>query len=97
MKISFSPQVGAVPLALAVTGDAITIDGQSYNFAALSEGDVLPYGAVECPWLVSDVTREAGRICLTLILPHDAAPIVVTEDGPVVLPVDPFAEVGNDD
>ena len=95
MKITLSPQLRAAPMAVSVAGDAITIDGTAYDFTPLAEGDVLPRGAVDCPWLVSDVTREGGHICLTLILPHGSsapretlfpAPITVTGDGPVALP-----------
>lgn len=95
MKITFSPQLRAAPVAVSVTGDAVDIGGVTYDFAPLAEGDVLPLDAVDCPWLASDVTREAGHICLTLILPHSSTapretlfpePITVVEDGPVALP-----------
>lgn len=95
MKISFSPQLRAAPMVLSVSGDMIEIDGTAYDFAPLAEGDVLPREAVDCPWLVSDVIRADGRICLTLILPHGPTapqetvfpePITVTANGPVELP-----------
>lgn len=98
MKISFSPQLCAAPVAVSVAGDVLTVDGATYDFGRLAEGDILPRNAVACPWLVSDVTRDGGHICLTLILPHGPgapeetlfpAAIIVTEDGPVALP--PFA------
>jgi len=95
MKITLSPQLRAAPIAVSVTGDVSEIDGTAYDFGPLPKGAVLPREAVDCPWLASDVTREGGLICLTLILPHgpDAphetlfpAPITTTEDGPVALP-----------
>ncbi|VDS08856.1 hypothetical protein PARHAE_02041 [Paracoccus haematequi] len=104
MKISFSPQLGAAPVAVSVTGDVLTVEGATYDFGPLVEGDILPRGAVECPWLVSDVIRDGGHICLTLILPHGPgapqetlfpAAIIVTGDGPVALP--PFARIEEPD
>lgn len=95
MKLTFSPQLRAAPVAVSVTGDAIEIDGVIYDFAPLAEGDVLPREAVDCPWLASDVTRDEGHITLALILPHGSAapqetlfpePLTITSDGPVPLP-----------
>lgn len=96
MKISFSPQLGAARAALAVDGNTLTIDGASYDFGPLAEGDVLPREAVDCPWLVSDVTRQGGQICLTLILPHGSnAPHAARFPEPVTIdrgavPLPPF-------
>lgn len=96
MKISFSPQLRTAPIAVSVIGDVIEIEGVVYDFGPLAEGDILPRSAVNCPWLVSDVIRQGGDICLTLILPHGAAApqatlfpkrITVTADGPVALPL----------
>ena len=102
MNITFSPQLRAAPVVMSVTGDAIDIDGVSYDFGPLAEGDILPREAVDCPWLASDVTREQGQVCLTLILPHSSnapeaarfpEPVTVTS-GPVPLPA--FEEPASD-
>lgn len=106
MKISFSPQLRAAFVAASVTGDAITIDGVTYDFGPLAEGDTLPRAAVDCPWLASDVTRQEGQICLTLILPHgSSAPKATRFPEPVtigtgIVPLPPFdapSEVPTDD
>ncbi|WP_103171619.1 hypothetical protein [Paracoccus sp. SY] len=95
MKIILSPQLCAAPFVMSAVGDVLTIDGMEYDFGPLAEGDVLPRDAVDCPWLASDVTRENGHVCMTLILPHGTtAPhetrfpehLTITEDGPVELP-----------
>jgi hypothetical protein len=95
MQISFSPIRLDEPLALALEADALTINGEVFDFAALPEGGCLPCAEAACRWLVSDVIRRDGQICLTLILPHCAhatqetlfpAPITVTSDGAVNLP-----------
>ncbi len=95
MKISLSPQLSIDTYTLSVSGDVLTIDGKEYDFGPLAEGDLLPIEAVNCKWLISDVTREEGHVCLTLVLPHGYnAPeetrfpktLVVTSDGPITLP-----------
>ncbi|WP_109468530.1 hypothetical protein [Albibacillus kandeliae] len=95
MHISFTPTRHDAELALSVAGDALTINGEVFDFSGLAEGATLPNSAVACAWLASDVERVAGVLHLSLILPHGAdapeetrfpAPLIVTEDGPVALP-----------
>ncbi len=98
MKINLTPQRSEADLTISKTGDALTINAKKYDFSALTEGDILPRGAVENGQLASDVTRINGEIQLTLVLPipashvndpaasHPAA-IVPTIDGQIALPV----------
>ncbi|MCG7622290.1 hypothetical protein [Epibacterium sp. Ofav1-8] len=95
MQISFTPMRLDRALSVSRQGDSLTINGETFDFAPLQEGDVLPRAAVACDWLAADVTREGGVIRLTLILPHgpDAPeatrfpqPLSLTGDGPVPLP-----------
>lgn len=79
-----------------VAGDIITIDVRSYDFGPLPEGATLPWGSVDCEFIVGDVERINGEICLTLIMPHGANPSqnvafpapVSVHSGPVPFPVD---------
>ena len=95
MKINFSPQVREDTLAVTKAGDALTINGVTYDFAQLPENATLPATAVGCEYIVGDVTRVNGDIELTLLLPitpqaseaaRFPAPITVTADGPITLP-----------
>lgn len=95
MLISLSPQRRDDRLTIERTGDALTINGETFDFSPIPEGGLLPRDAVECAWLASDVERVDGEIRLTLLLPHGPnapeatrfpEPIHVTEDGPVALP-----------
>ncbi|MCG7624396.1 hypothetical protein [Epibacterium sp. Ofav1-8] len=95
MHLSFTPVRQDQELSVTRQGDSLTINGETFDFAPLQEGDVLPRAAVACDWLASDVTRAGGEIHLTLILPHgpDAPeatrfpqPLSLTGDGPVPLP-----------
>jgi len=101
MIITLSPTRSDAALTLHRAGDVLTLNGVAHDFGPLPEGAVLPRDAVDCPWLVSDVTRIAGRIRLTLLMPHGPipdppppgsavvthpAPLDLTANGPVTLP-----------
>lgn len=96
MILTFTPMRSDADIALVRKGDSLQINGKTYDFSALPEGAVLPRDAVDCPELVSDVTRQAGVIKLTLILPHGAnppagrtfpKPMTLRRNGPVELPL----------
>ena len=95
MNITLTPQIRADSLTISKSGDTLTINGDVFDFAFIGEGDVLPFDAVDCPLLVSDVTRTNGEITLTLVLPispnaSDAAkfpaPIINAPDGAIEVP-----------
>ncbi|WOI35009.1 hypothetical protein R1T40_09880 [Tritonibacter scottomollicae] len=95
MQISFTPTRCDTALTATRQGDVLTLNGEAFDFTALSEGDVLPREAVTCDWLASEATRQNGEIHLTLILPHGAdapeetrfpQPVTLTGDGSVPLP-----------
>jgi len=95
MHITLTPMRHDTPVVLERHGDSLTVNGTALDFSPLPEGATLPRDAVECEWLVGDVTRMDGVLHLTLILPHGAdapeetrfpARILLTEDGPVKLP-----------
>lgn len=95
MQLSFQPMRLDQALSVTRTGDSLTLNGETFDFTPLQEGDVLPRDAVACSWLASHVTRQDGEIRLTLILPHGPhapertrfpQPVSLTEDGPVSLP-----------
>lgn len=94
MRINLTPMRRDDLLELSVSGDALTVNGELFDFAPIPEGAALPRVAVACPWLASDVERSGGKIALTLILPHGTnAPeetlfpaAIDVDDGPVTLP-----------
>ena len=96
MLINLSPIRDDRTLEIYKTGDALTINGENFDFTQLPEGATLPNEAIGCEWIVSDVHRVNGQIELTILLPHGAdashearfpQPINMTNDGQVVLPV----------
>jgi hypothetical protein len=103
LQISFSPIRCDESISLALEGDALIINGETFDFAGLPEGASMTCAEVACRWLVSDVLRSNGQICLTLILPHGAnaphetlfpAPITVSTNGPIKLPAHEVAADG---
>ena len=101
MRISLSPQRRDDALEVLKHGDALTINGEAYDFSPLPDGGTIPAGEVPCDWITGSVERVDGDLRLTLILPHGAAPsqavafpqpVINPPDGPVVLPKDPDPE-----
>lgn len=83
-------------LTLAVYGDTVILNSETFDFSALSAGDLLPKEAILSEWFSSDIYKdEHGVLHLGLRLPHGAnapystrfpSPILVEEDGEVLLP-----------
>jgi len=95
MIIKLSPVRDDKVLSVVVVGDAITINGEKFDFTQLPEGATLPATAVDSIYITERVERIDGDIVLTLLLPYAATsahietppPMHVTEDGAVTLPV----------
>ncbi|CAI8810911.1 MOSC domain-containing protein [Pseudomonas chlororaphis] len=96
MIITLSPQMHSPfpPLVLSKAGDALTINGQVYDFTPLVDGGMLPSKAIGSEYILYDVKRVTGQVELTLLFPipegaseHMRYPdILIPGDGPVVLP-----------
>ncbi|MFL1415330.1 hypothetical protein ACI77M_03680 [Pseudomonas fildesensis] len=95
MLIKLSPQRRDDTLAISKRSDVLTINGERFDFRELPEGAVLPASAVDCDFVVGDVTRLNGELIITLLLPcgpeaTDSAnfpfDIVSSPDGNVSLP-----------
>lgn len=95
MKITLLPQRRDDTLKVVKSGDTLTINNVAYDFSVIPNGALLPKGAVDCPWLASDVERIDGVLHLSLILPHSVtaseaarfpSPIISPADGPLEFP-----------
>ncbi|KQU97039.1 hypothetical protein ASD00_19515 [Ensifer sp. Root31] len=98
MKICLSPSRRDDALAVVKAGDVLTINGAAFDFSMLPDGATIPNGAIPCEWIIGPVERLAGRLHLTLILPHGANPSPAVAfpvalhhppDGELALPFDP--------
>lgn len=105
MHISFSPQRRDDEMTVSKSGDALTINGEAFDFSSLPDGGTIPPQIVPCEWISGPVERVDGELLLTLILPHRPSPseavafpqpITVTEDGAVAIPHDEPAEEQSD-
>lgn len=95
MIINLSPVRGDNHLFVEVNENAILINGDSFDFSQMQDGDTLPRDAISSPWFAGDVKRIAGVLHLTLVFPHGPhageaarfpASITIDRDGPVQLP-----------
>ena len=95
MHIKLSPIRTDRTLLASRSGDTLTINGETFDFAPLEEGETLPADAIDSPWIVGDVTRTDGALHITLRLPHGAnapeetrfpEPIIDPPDGEIALP-----------
>ena len=95
MNITFNPQRSDATLAVSKSGDTLTINGTAYDFSVIPDGATLPASAVDCAFITGEITRVAGELHLSLVLPHGAnpsrsltfpTPIINPADGNLVLP-----------
>ena len=96
MDIILHPQRRDAPLTLSKSGDALTINGEVFDFGALPNGASLPADAIASDLFVGPVSRdETGKLTIGLVLPHGPLapqatrfPDALTDvpDGDVTLP-----------
>ncbi|WP_180147516.1 hypothetical protein [Desulfoluna butyratoxydans] len=95
MIINLSPIRSDKELKIVKLGDALTINGESFDFGLIPDDAVLPDEAIDSNIILGDVTRKNGEIELTILCPHGPDPsyaqafpqaITITNDGEVPLP-----------
>ena len=70
MNIKLSPQRRDDSLSVTKVGDILTINDTEYDFTPITEGATLPAEAIDCEWIVGDVSRVNEEIELTLLKPY---------------------------
>lgn len=73
MKIKLTPRLceQSAP-SIFVSGSAVTIDGEKFDFEELPAGYELPAAAVSSAWFTGQVSKsKEGELTINLILPHD--------------------------
>ena len=95
MIIFLSPQRRDDTLAVTKAGDRLVVNGESFDFSQVGEGDTLPLAAIDSMWFSGDVFRADGDLSVTLLFPNpwnysqeQAFPVPLQDvpDGLVVLP-----------
>ncbi|QDH84276.1 hypothetical protein Axy14_025 [Achromobacter phage vB_AxyS_19-32_Axy14] len=70
MIIKLSPICWDRELAVSKAGDALTINGEVFDFSQLPDGSLLPQAAINCEFIIGDVKRQDGVLTIPLLLPH---------------------------
>lgn len=70
MIIKLSPICWDRELSVSKAGDALTINGEAFDFSPLPDGNLLPQAAVNCEFIAGDVRREGGVLTVVLLMPH---------------------------
>jgi hypothetical protein len=95
MNISFAPLRSDSTLTVSRQDEALILNGKTFGFSDLPEGARLQREAIEFDWFAADITRTAGALQITLVLPHGPrAPhatrfpqsVMDPADGPIPLP-----------
>lgn len=102
MNIKFSAVRMEETLQVFKLGDQLTLNGETFDFSRMVDGDTLPRGSVKSRWFDGEVNKQGGVLSLTLILPNpdnysqeQAFPVPLTDvpDGFIALP-DPLPTDG---
>ena len=95
MIICLSPQRRDDTLTVSKSGDVLVVNGETFDFSKVGEGDTLPLAAIKSMWFSGDVSRTDGELSLTLLFPNpwnyspeQAFPVPLKEvpDGAIALP-----------
>ncbi|WP_062116624.1 hypothetical protein [Collimonas pratensis] len=93
MIITLSPQRREDALVVSVSGDALTINDEVFDFSVVPDGAELPADAIACGFITGSVERIAGVLHLTLVLPHGADPSPhIAFPTPIINPPDGLLE-----
>lgn len=97
MHISFSPQRRDDTLVVSKSGNALTINGDSFHFSVLPDGATIVGENSPSPWIVGPIKRVDGTLHLTLLLPHGPNPSAsVAFPQPIIEPADGLIALPND-
>ena len=94
MNITLSPTRSGAPLSISKQGDALTINGVTYDFSVIPDGATLPASAVDCEYITGNVERINGVLQISLVLPHGPNPSqAVAFPEPLINPADGVLEL----
>ena len=94
MHITLIPQRRDDSLTVSKQGDALTINGVTYDFSVIPDGATLPASAVDCEYITGPVERINGVLQISLVLPHGPNPSqAVAFPEPLINPADGVLEL----
>lgn len=95
MKLILSPQVRGEQFVVIKNGNKLMVMYEEFDFSGISEGDTLPYGAIDSIWFPGEINRVNGELEITLLFPNPSnysqaqafpSPLLDVPDGLVVFP-----------
>ncbi|RRW68250.1 hypothetical protein EGJ53_00405 [Pseudomonas fluorescens] len=95
MKINLTPQRRDDTLEVIKQGNTLVVNGETFDFSPMADGDTLPATAISSLWFLNNVECIGGELELTLLFPNPwnysqeqafPVPLVDVPDGPVVFP-----------
>lgn len=95
MRIELVPARWDDALVIEKSGDALTVNGEVFDFSQMPDDSTLPAGAVSSRWFFGPVEKRDGELMLKMVMPIPAnfspeqafpADLVAVPDGPVRLP-----------
>ena len=94
MNITLSPTRSDALLSISKQGDALTINGVTYDFSVIPDGATLPASAVDCEYITGNIERINGVLQISLVLPHGPNPSqAVAFPAPIINPADGVLEL----
>lgn len=96
MRILLSPQRRDDTLEVVKRGSVLTVNGETFDFSPMGNGDTLPSDAIDSIWFVGNVEKSLeGELEVTLLFPNpwnysqeQAFPVPLEDvpDGLVIFP-----------
>ncbi len=69
MRIKLSPQRRDDRIEVFKDGHVLVVNGETFDFSTMADGDTLPRAAIASGWFAGDVDKDGGELTLTLLLP----------------------------
>lgn len=69
MRIKLSPTRNDSVLTVFKNGNALTVNGEEFDFSRMVNDDTLPRSAINSPWFAGSVDCVGGELVLTLLFP----------------------------
>jgi hypothetical protein len=69
MRIDLQPIRSDAELSVVRIGDALVVNGETFDFSPIQEGDTLPATAISSSWFAGQVDRKSGELEITIFLP----------------------------
>ena len=69
MRITLYSQRRDDLLEVFKDGHVLVVNGETFDFSTMADGDTLPGAAIASGWFAGDVDKDEGELTLTLVRP----------------------------